>query len=472
MSGRRSLHYSPASGYLGDTIPFYWNGEYHLFYVRRPPFHPVDKLSIEHIVSRNLVDWEELPTAIPLGRRGEPDCDICGSGSVIEREGTFYFFYKGQDNESETFEKICVATSSDLIHWEKSPDNPILVPDHRWYARGRWADSKVFWNPEAQEFWMLITAQEKNAPKALNGCLGLAVSRDLQSWEVRPPCWSPHVQPSPECPDIFQLGDRWCLLTNWIHTGGTVYRLSDSPSGPWTIAGADNLDTYDNYALNTMSDGNRRIALGWVGGRTDALDSGTPTWGGHLCIPRELYLSGDDRLKVRYVPEWEGLFPELQPLEAGARWGDWDLWENGARGSRSDGAAYMLIGPSVEDQLLHCNLVIDSDVTSAGFLVHADKELSRFYSVRLEVGRKRVRLERQPPVWLEPWTYEQPFEVQPGRPVKFTISVADNILEVFVDDSIALTMRLYDYQRGYTGLFVEQGCARFENIQIKTASTG
>jgi len=52
------LHFRPQGRWIGDLIPFFWRGEYHLFYLPRAP---EGRHCWGHIVSRNLLDWEELP---------------------------------------------------------------------------------------------------------------------------------------------------------------------------------------------------------------------------------------------------------------------------------------------------------------------------------------------------------------------------------------------------------------------------
>ena len=49
------LHYSPEDGIVGGPMPFFWKGEYHLFYLGRG--------GRRHIVSEDLVNWKELPIA-------------------------------------------------------------------------------------------------------------------------------------------------------------------------------------------------------------------------------------------------------------------------------------------------------------------------------------------------------------------------------------------------------------------------
>jgi len=47
------LHFRPQGRWIGDLIPFFWRGEYHLFYLPRAP---EGRHFWGHIVSRNLLD--------------------------------------------------------------------------------------------------------------------------------------------------------------------------------------------------------------------------------------------------------------------------------------------------------------------------------------------------------------------------------------------------------------------------------
>lgn len=181
-------------GFVGDPIPFHWRGEYHLFYLkRRPEFRGVERLIWAHAVSTDLMHWQELPHAIEMGDGDDPDAEGCWTGSVIECNGTFHIFYTGWNPRLRYRQTICHAVSSDLIHWEKDERNPIIVPDERWYAVTDWRDPFVFWNEEQGNWWMIITARERDEVMPRNGCIALATSDDLQSWKVQPPLWSPNL---------------------------------------------------------------------------------------------------------------------------------------------------------------------------------------------------------------------------------------------------------------------------------------
>ena len=83
------IHFRPKVGVLADTIPFFWKGEYHIFYLRGS----IGKVPWEHIVSTDLMHWKELPTALlPDGDANGPDGEHMFTGSVCEKDGTFHIF--------------------------------------------------------------------------------------------------------------------------------------------------------------------------------------------------------------------------------------------------------------------------------------------------------------------------------------------------------------------------------------------
>ena len=101
VSGQKDLlhFYNDGKG-MGDVLPFYWNGEYHVFY-QAPPPKGVNFVSWGHSVSTDLVNWKILPYAILAGTPEEPDGHGAYSGSVTENNGTFHAYY------THTIRRIC-----------------------------------------------------------------------------------------------------------------------------------------------------------------------------------------------------------------------------------------------------------------------------------------------------------------------------------------------------------------------------
>ena len=211
------LHFRPARGRLCDTIPFHHEGEYHIFYIRCDTEGGVPW---DHIVSRDLVHWHELPTALdrdPSDPHG-PDGRDMFTGCVVEHDGVFHIFYTGHNPANpDGAEIICHATSADLVTWQKHREH-CFGPDGAVYHPRDFRDPFVFRHEEAGEWWMLLCAGL--AGSDFSG-IGRLVSTDLVSWKpaepllLDPPLLEGETG-APECPDLFRIGE---LLASALHDG-------------------------------------------------------------------------------------------------------------------------------------------------------------------------------------------------------------------------------------------------------------
>lgn len=469
-----NLHYRPSNGYFGDPIPFYWDNQYHLFYLlgqfdeqRRVSYTPYC-----HLMSKDLLSWEELPLAIPLG--GPDDIDMSlGTGSIIERNGTFHLFYCGRrlfrDGQYET---VCRATSEDLIHWDKDSRNPILIPDSTIYATSDFRDPYPFWNEKENRYWMVIASRLKEEDIPRRGVLALAVSSNLEQWELQAPLLEANMSNMAlECPDIFREDGKWYLI--YSADGKTCYRVADSLRGPWQTRAPDPVDLWNFYAAKTLSDGKRRFLFGWLSTKAGDSDSGARQWGGDLMIPRELVVQSDGRLVEICPPEiLSACGPEL-PVDLDFRLGSWQRDTDTFRVQRLDGFAYAVARGSPPNLLAQVSLNFAPDTRSAGVLFRASPDLSTYYALRLEPDRHRVVLERWPRSGREilcvPEVYylaERTLDIVPGKPITVQLFLDESIIEAFVDGQYALCCRGYDYKQGDLGFFVEHGEASFEVLGL------
>jgi beta-fructofuranosidase len=472
------LHYRPADGFVGDVIPFFWRGIYHLFYLKAPlpPARSgAHATPWAHIASRNLADWDELPLAVIPGRQGAPDSGGCWTGSVLRSEDVFHMFYTGHaPDDPQRPQTICHAVSIDLVQWAKDRRNPVLLPDPRWYERSDWRDPFVLWNGVERCYWMLITARLKDAPTPRAGCIALAKSTDLERWEVHPPLWAPYLVHAPECPDVFPLAERWYMLFSTVETR---YRVGLSPSGPWGTPAVESLDGPRFYAAKSLSDGKRRLLFGWVATREGERDSGAWEWGGDLSVPRQLEPAEDGGLVIRCPEEVAGQFgpPMFYPDEiAGfeARLGRWMPSAQMLVGESQSGFAYAICPEISGDFAARLELTIDAPPTRAGLLLRAGDKLQRGYVLMLEPLLQRITLRP----W-QSWGDGEPFVERPlriirGEPISLQLVLEGSIVEVLAGDRCCLTSRLYDHRGGSLGLFVENGMAEFSGITVWSLPKG
>lgn len=237
--------------------------DYHLFYLQASRSLPDPdqrhwNVSIGHAVSQDLVKWQVLPDALKPGPAGTWDDYTTWTGSVIRHEDKWYLFYTGTCHADKGLvQKIGLATSPDLISWEKHPANPLIVADPQFYEEldlklwhdQAWRDPFVFRDPTTGEFHAYITARVNYGPADGRGVIAHARSKDLLDWEVLPPVTGPGDFGQMEVPELVQINGRYYLifcssteLSSKIRkerTGqfepiiGTHYLVSENMLGPF-----------------------------------------------------------------------------------------------------------------------------------------------------------------------------------------------------------------------------------------------
>ena len=90
--------------------------------------------TVGHAVSTDLLAWTLLPDALRPGPVGSWDDLAIWTGSIICADGRWHMLYTGVSRaENGRVQRIGLATSTDLVNWEKHPANPLIEADPRWY---------------------------------------------------------------------------------------------------------------------------------------------------------------------------------------------------------------------------------------------------------------------------------------------------------------------------------------------------
>jgi predicted GH43/DUF377 family glycosyl hydrolase len=156
-----------------------------------------------------------------------PDQDFdrfgCEDPRLVKVGGTFYLTYVGNRGRYETV-NICLATSTDLIHWKKHGPIPMLPKD---WAQGQTKAGAIL--PEKiNEKYVMYFMGEKEPWKP---AIGLAYSDDLINWNERlsEPVLQPRkgyfdslgVEPGP--PPLLTEEGIWLIYSGW--TKDCVYKV-------------------------------------------------------------------------------------------------------------------------------------------------------------------------------------------------------------------------------------------------------
>lgn len=478
----------------GDAVPFYHEGKYHVFFLT-PPYGTTtypDRLRItwRHLCSDNLVDWEELPPALIPGDGCEADKDGCWTGSVIFAEGKFHAIYTGYQIDSQYPQTICHATSDDGIVWEKDPSNPIIIPKTDLFEQYDWRDPYVFYNEDDGAYWVILSARRNHGPITKRGCILLYKSSDMLHWEYFGPLYEPWHTMCPECPEMYKLGSRWYLCySRFSESAGTMYRVADTPYGPWRTPSRDTIGNRRFYAAKSMAnDEGRRFYFGWIHDKSENMDDGDWYWGGTYVIPHEVYAEADGELGVKMPQEIaasfdKGLSFSLRPTLGEIRKYGANSFAVNAVGTLNYG--FFELDGAEHSFMLKCKIRIGDCRDQVGLILKAKEDLSRYYALTLDWGMQRASLTKLPmpldPFWEEtlpfkpahqkqdpegPRVCEKPFPFRNGDLIDVKVVIDGDIMEIFLGERAAFTYRSFSPADHQLGWMVQDGCADFLDIRF------
>jgi beta-fructofuranosidase len=234
---------------MGLRLPDKWvwdfwlareGGRHHAFYLQAPRALGCSDLrhrnaSVGHAVSTDLRAWTVLPDALHPGEPGSWDDIATWTGSVIRHDGRWQMLYTGIGAADDGLvQRVGLATSDDLVHWTKHPENPVLEADGRWYelldlTRWRdqsWRDPWLAADPDGAGVRVLLTARSPDGAADGAGVIAQARSADLVHWEVLPPLTSPGEFAQVECPQLVEVDGRELILFSCLEQDHSAVRCA------------------------------------------------------------------------------------------------------------------------------------------------------------------------------------------------------------------------------------------------------
>lgn len=446
----------------GDFMPFYYNEVYHLYYLH--------KYCVYEVTTKDFVSYSEPRLAIPCGTPEEQDWHI-GTGGVIERNGVFHFYYTGfneshRDLEGKYEQVLMRAVSTDLAEWHKDPSF-FIPPYEERYGGLHWRDPQVFWNEQAGEYWMAVTATEKGGAIHRSGCTHIMTSPNLENWKHDETICAPRQFETHECHDFFQIGDWWYMVfSNYTRWWETRYKMARSPEGPWIAPKADDMfDGRSFYAAKSVSDGNKRYLVGWQAIRVNMDDSKNYQWGGSVLV-HELVQRQDGTLGVAFIEKIEESFGQVLPIAPTVHSGE---WTDGAAftGKEEHGFGWLELARTPETCLVKAKVRWSEDTLAWGMMLRTSGAgLEKWCQVRVEPTRGRLVFDRSNKFHDDHLFIEERYlPLQNTYEAEIKVVMSGNIILIYVNDT-ALATRAYDFNPGSAGLFIEQGEARFTDVGI------
>ncbi len=260
-------HFTARRGWLNDPNGLIrLDGEYHLYFQHNPDAPDWGNLHWGHARSRDLLHWEELPSAL----KPRSADDLCFSGSaILDTENVSGLGEPGRPPllacYTSTGRGECLAFSLDGgMTFREYAGNPVIRHSGR--------DPRVL--RYAAGHYVIAVYEEVNH-------IAFYRSENLLDWR-----FCSRIHGFYECPELFELDGRWVLFA--ADARYTIGRFDGEVFTPETLLRP--LVEGDAYAGQTFSNSDRRIAIFWLRDRGVFRDRG---FSQQMSIPVELTLRGD-----------------------------------------------------------------------------------------------------------------------------------------------------------------------------------
>jgi sucrose-6-phosphate hydrolase SacC (GH32 family) len=318
------MYYAPPGLCLNDFSVLATPDGWRLMHLQAPPLEPFDASVLETSYglaqSTDLVNWQPLGPAFGIGRPGAFDDSAVWTMSQIPWPGGgLGMYYTGVTNRPRHRQSVGLAVSSrtDGTGWLRHGNGPIAEPDPRWYhddtALTGWRDPYVVRDTDGFGCWvMLVCAHARHFAPGRAGCVGLALSDDLEHWQVQPPLIAPGDIDELECPVLERAPDGGWYLLGSIGPGHYIRAwYAEKLNGTWHDLGP--VGPAGPYAPRLTDIEGQRVMLHTLQQRHDRTDTGV--LGRGVLAPPKLWVTAPGT--APQLNWWPGLERHLdQPTDA------------------------------------------------------------------------------------------------------------------------------------------------------------
>lgn len=469
-----NIFYRSPTAVIGDVMPYYENGVYHMFYLNDVgASHPIYRLDTE-----DFIHYEEKGEAIPAGGDGDADA-MAATGSMEKVGDDYYFFYTGHNSNANPKETIlCAKSSGNMDNFVKT-DYALTAPAG--FKKDDFRDPEVQFDGE--KFIMYVAAQRESTGSAC--IIKLHVSRDLETTEYQGIVYEDvtHGFNMLECPDVFQIGDYYYLtysgqdvkmggqdsdgnnLNQSMLTGrdgGMYYAVTRDLSRPFTETFDSALDGMVFYAGKTVQADGRTYLAGWVRGKDSNTGYGYD-WGGNLAV-HELQQNADGSLSVTMPSAFFSYFSNRRPLSIeSAESGENDAGYNGIECLYDTGEIHE-VSKGYLSFMLKTSVTFTEDTKDFGFLFSVSSNLDAMVQLAFipKMNKMRVNLYNKSEM------AKRYISLEADTPYEITIVGEGSVLAMYINGGVAFTTRIRNVGNRKIGVYGNGGIVNFDNIEMYT----
>lgn len=461
---RPIFHAIPPANWMNEPHGlFYHDGLYHIFYQKNGNGPYWGRLNWGHQTSPDLVVWTEQKVALSPDAGGY-DREGCWSGCAMEKDGKPFLMYTGVDGGTA---QMCLAeANADATEFTKFSGNPVVATPPAPYTSNDFRDPYI-WS-ENGVFYMIIGSGLGGSGQS-GGAALLYKSTNLTTWQYLDVLHKgfPATDNSGifwEVPMFLKLGDHRVLTVQPVPQAGQPSRIlywtgtfenenftADSTK-PKLLEPGDNL-----LGVTTTTDpAGNLVAIGIIPDILPGAEQRQNGWANLMSLPRVWSLSPDGKtLRQKPLPALEKLRSTNHHFE--------DL-------TVAAGQSGFL--PGIGGRHLEIQAKIDpGTATRVGITVAQSADNTERTRIFWEVPFGIFQIERSN----SSINFSAPkgnvstiFSPAAGQLLDLHVFLDGSVLEVFINEELALSTRIFPEKSESIGLdvFTQGGTAIFERVDI------
>ena len=453
VSAHQALFPNTGYSWVGDTMPYYDGQQFRIFYLEDmrdgdTGFHPWSLWT-----TKDFTDFHHDSWVIPYDQTNEFAKDSAlGTGSVVrDKDGLYHAFYTGFNWRTMPKETIMHAVSTDLVSWQKMPEDsfrgskPYIYDD-------TFRDPNVFYNPDYDEYWMLITTRNQKPC----GVIALYTSKDLKHWEDKGVLFENDMDSDAnmECPTLVKYGDYWYLTFSDQWPNRVVhYRMAKDSKGPFEKPAQDYFDASGFYAGKLAQDKNDLYLVGWTPTKWDGLDKRPTDWAGNM-VTHQLKQRPDGTLypvpvtkAVERLRKTEVLTPLTQSGNVTAAGRDYQF--------SGKGYADVVMSKLSGIKKITGRFTPSGQQGKFGLMFNVGPQQTGSLNLVFDQAKQQVAFYNTDTAKINTDNPELavPVSLQPGESYNFTLLIDDTVAVLYVNDQMALSTRMYALPEHQWGIF-------------------
>lgn len=469
---RPQLHFSPEINFMNDPNGLVYdpsNNTYHMFFQYSPQVNHMGSQTWGHAVSNDLVNWVELPVAIPMDHLGA----IFSGSCVVDEKNTSGFFTDNKEGESKLVamfthagkvQQQSIAYSKDHgVTWTTYQGNPVINNEQHTYGND-FRDPKVF-KIDGDDRWYMVVAGGRGR---------LFASENLIDWtHIQDFVWPNGDELHSECPDLYQLdvldeAGKPTGKTKWVYNGssefyvigdmvkqedGYYHFITETNAVASPTAGASKAYAAQSY-YNDGSGKNRRLSVHWFQDYSTTQGLNTKRWNGVQSFPLETTLKMiDGNYNIVQQPASEVLSLRDKPLYEG---------NNIKVNPKSDN-----ILSNVTGQYYDLEAIITlEDATEFGFELRTGT--SEKTVLKYDVEKQKMILDKSQSGIAENSILEWKLKPMANGKIKLRAVVDNSVIETFGNDGDATLIDLCFPKPESTGMsfYTKDGSVTIDSIKV------